>query len=221
MTPSRSASPGPLLAISLALAACGLPDVRPGIDAGTRPEPRGDAGDAGDDAPSDAGTTTPGAMPPVPATVARANATCSNGQLRIVDRAVDGDTVELTITRNGSRVRVRLVGVNTPETYPSDAVQCYGPESTAFTEATMAGETICLTFDPAVTAESNNVDAYGRTLGYVFFGPDFSRFLNAELVWQGYARDFAFTPGAVYANYFRTLESGAYTAGRGLWSACR
>ena len=49
-----------------------------------------------------------------------------------VSRVIDGDTVELLI--DGSLVKVRLIGVDTPETvHPSKPVERYGKEASAFT----------------------------------------------------------------------------------------
>ena len=84
----------------------------------------------------------------------------------------------------------------------------------------MADQEVCLTYDPAVTAQSDNVDMYGRTLGYIFFGEGFSRFLNAELLSNGYAEDYPFTKGAVFAGYFAELEAQAKAADVGRWKAC-
>ena len=45
---------------------------------------------------------------------------------------VDGDTIDVAI--GGHRERVRLIGIDTPETKkPDEPVQCYGPEATNFT----------------------------------------------------------------------------------------
>ena len=47
---------------------------------------------------------------------------------------VDGDTIDVNI--KGHRERVRLIGIDTPETKkPNTPVQCYGPEATKFTKS--------------------------------------------------------------------------------------
>lgn len=190
-------------------------------------EAGGDAGGGGADAGQAAvDTSEPSNMPAVPNTVSKADATCSNGRRLFVHTAVDGDTLQLSNYVNGQRERVRMVGINTPESVSSGPIECYGPESSAYTHAAMPGQWICLTYDPAVTDDSNNIDPYGRTLGYIFYGKnaqgvdDYHRFYNAELVFKGYARDYPFTRGAVYASYFKSLKNAAYDAHRGLWDAC-
>lgn len=189
-----------------------------------------DAG-GGDDAP-DAGSTDenpdagrppsepPVGMPTPPHTVARPDATCSNGRRVIVKRAVDGDTVDLTITTNGRNERVRLIDVNTPESFPVEEKECFGDLASAHTHATLDGERVCLTYDPAVTAQSNNVDPFGRTLAYLWFGEDYRRFYNAELLHLGYARTMFVTRNTVYESYLRGLANEAKRDRRGLWGVC-
>lgn len=142
-----------------------------------------------------------------------ADADCSTGRLLTVSYAVDGDTLEVQ-----NDERIRLVGIDTPEVYGD--VECYGPEASAQTKLLVNGVDICLTYDPAVTEQSNNIDAYGRTLGYVYFGEGFSRFLNAELVENGYANDYPFTDGAVFEDYFWKLEDFAQRHELGMWGVC-
>ena len=53
---------------------------------------------------------------------------CSNSQILICARVIDGDTIVLS---NGEKVR--LIGVNTPETkHPQKPVEYYGKEATGF-----------------------------------------------------------------------------------------
>lgn len=208
-----------LAVLSLALACARAPEGPSAVDAGVVEVDAGvDAGPAVDAGPPDAGSVRSD-VPAPPAVSSVADAACSNGRLLQVYQAVDGDTLSLTNRLPSGRFEhVRLVGVDTPESIFQ--VECYGPEAAHRTTAVIDGQWICLTYDPAVTAQSNNIDAYDRTLGYVFFGADHARFLNAELVWDGYANDYPFTNGAVFEDYFMQLEGDAYRAQRGMWSAC-
>ena len=53
----------------------------------------------------------------------------THGDFEVVQRAVDGDTLLLA-----SGERVRLIGVDTPETrHPNKPVQYFGKEASAFT----------------------------------------------------------------------------------------
>ena len=50
-----------------------------------------------------------------------------------VKKVVDGDTIDIAI--RGKTERVRLIGINTPETkHPTKGVACFGPEASAYTE---------------------------------------------------------------------------------------
>src|SRR4051812_19284592 len=60
-----------------------------------------------------------------------------------VARVIDGDTIQLD---GGDRVR--LVGVDTPETvHPRKPIERFGKEASAFTKKQLEGEKVLLVFD--------------------------------------------------------------------------
>src|SRR3954453_7431923 len=78
-------------------------------------------------------------------------------------RVVDGDTIDIRDDVRG-RLRVRLLGIDTPETKkPGYTVGCWGPEATQFAESTMTGQRVALEPDPT----QDRTDRYGRTLAYL------------------------------------------------------
>ena len=92
-------------------------------------------------------------------------------------RAVDGDTIIVNIA--GVKERVRLIGVDTPETkHPRKPVQHFGKEAYNFTWRMAEGKKVRLEFD------QNQRDKYKRLLAYVYL--EDGTFLNAEIVKQGY-----------------------------------
>jgi micrococcal nuclease len=129
----------------------------------------------------------------------------SSASAQLVTRVVDGDT--LVVSGVGT---VRLIGVDTPETVdPRQPVQFFGKEASEFTRRMAQGQVVRLEFDHQRT------DKYQRTLAYVYL-PD-GRFLNAEIVKQGYGHAYVQYPFE-YLDQFRGYEREAREAGRGLWS---
>jgi len=58
-------------------------------------------------------------------------------------RVIDGDTIEL-----GNREKVRLIGVDTPETkHPNKPVEYFGKEASAFTKKMVEGKPVRLEYD--------------------------------------------------------------------------
>ena len=126
----------------------------------------------------------------------------------ICSRAVDGDTIIVNI--DGKKERVRLIGVDTPETkHPKKPVEYYGKEASAFTKQRVEGKKVRLEYD------QQRRDKYGRLLAYVYL--EDATFLNAEIIKQGYG--FAYTRFPFkYLDDFREYEKEARENKRGLWS---
>lgn len=124
----------------------------------------------------------------------------------IVSRVVDGDTFVLA-----SGERVRLIGIDTPETvHPNKGVEAYGREASAFTKSLLAGKRVRLEFDVEPR------DRYGRLLAYVYLSD--GTFVNAELVKRGFAQASTYPPNVKHAATFRELQREAREARRGLWA---
>lgn len=125
-----------------------------------------------------------------------------------VRRVVDGDTLLLA-----NRARVRLMGVDTPETVKPDwPVEPFGPEAAEFTRRFIdtSGGVVRLEFD------RQRKDKYGRFLAYVFDG---RRMLNEELIRAGLAKaETGFRYAASRKTRFRRAEDEARAARRGIWS---
>ena len=123
-----------------------------------------------------------------------------------VERVVDGDTI--VVEGVG---RVRLIGVDTPETVsPGRPVEFFGREASAFTKRLLEGRRVRLEYDREPT------DRYGRILAYVHLSN--GTFANAEIIRRGYGHAYTRFPFR-YLDRFRQLEREARTAGRGLWGA--
>lgn len=112
----------------------------------------------------------------------------------------DGDTI--TVMHDGSGVKIRLYGVDTPESH-----QDFGQKAKRFTSDLVFGKT--------VEVRPVDTDRYGRMVGEVFVG---GGSLNGELVRAGLAW--------VYRQYCKTsqcsewsrFEDDARKDRRGFWS---
>ena len=130
-----------------------------------------------------------------------------------IDYVVDGDTVDVVI--DGREERIRLIGIDTPETKrPDTDIQCYGPEASAFTESLLPVGT-----PVRIERDTVNRDDFGRLLGYVYRADD-GIFVNYELVRQGFAQPLSIEPNTTYRELFVGAASAAEEANVGLWSTC-
>lgn len=126
---------------------------------------------------------------------------------------VDGDTIDALI--DGREERVRLIGIDTPETKrPDTPIECFGPEATAFTESLLPVGTPI-----RIERDTVNRDDFGRLLGYVYRAED-GIFVNYESVRQGYATPLTIEPNDTHAALFVDAARAAEADDVGLWSTC-
>jgi len=123
----------------------------------------------------------------------------------LVVRAIDGDTLLLS---DGERVR--LLGVNTPETkHPTKPVEPFGIEAWEFTRQHVEGRSVRLELD------LEQRDEYGRLLAYVYLD---DWFLNEELIRAGLsAAQTRFDYSDTMKRRFLAAERQARSEHRGLW----
>jgi micrococcal nuclease len=138
----------------------------------------------------------------------------------VVDRIVDGDTIDVLI--GGEVERVRLIGIDTPEVAreafadrPAQATECFGDEASAFTASLLAvGAPVRLERDVVPR------DDFGRLLAYVYRASD-GVFVNYEIVRQGYAQPLTIPPNVTFSEVMVEAARDAEADDAGLWSACR
>ncbi len=137
--------------------------------------------------------------------------TSSPGYHRVL-KVADGDTI--TVDVDGTPERVRLIGVDTPETQdPRKPVQCFGRAATEFVQHLIGDQDVRLERD----AQSDDRDRYDRLLRYVYLPDD--RLVQAEIIKQGYG--FAYTSFPfTKADEFRAYQQQAREQGSGLWNSC-
>ena len=133
----------------------------------------------------------------------------------LVVRVVDGDTV-IGRLPGQSDVRVRIIGVDTPETVkPDTPVACFGEVASTYAKTLLTGRTVRVAYEP-----EDRLDKYGRQLWDIWL-PD-GRFLAGLLVADGLGRAYPFAPNLRYAPLLHSLQAQAKADHRGLWGPpCR
>lgn len=134
---------------------------------------------------------------------------------------VDGDTLDVLI--GSEKVRVRLIGIDTPESSHPDKEENSpeGDQAEAFLSA-------CIPPGTQVYLEKDisDTDRYGRKLYYVWLAMPQEEMslthiqecmLNAKLVREGYAQAMEVPPDTSYSEVFSRLEETARSEQAGLW----
>lgn len=135
-------------------------------------------------------------------------------QAATVVSVIDGDTIRVALS-SGKERSVRLVGIDTPETFP--VLECGGAEATeSLRRLVEVGEKVRLVSDPTQASK----DQYGRLLRYVETKDD-DRDLNRAQVLKGWARLFVFDDNPFKrVKSYREALSKAKKRDRGIWGLC-
>ena len=131
----------------------------------------------------------------------------------LVTRVADGDTLTVRFA-NGTKERIRLLDVDTPETvHPSRPEECFGAQASAFTKR-LTGQRVGI--------EEKGRDRYDRLLAYVWVESDEGpRLWNLRLLEEGLAMYNDYGNPGKYADRSRAAAEKARLGGVGLWSTCR
>jgi micrococcal nuclease len=134
----------------------------------------------------------------------------NKSKLYSIKKIVDGDTFWID-NRTAKGLKVRLIGVNAPESRKTNRkdVEYYGKEAKTYLTKLLSNKRVRLVYDVAPK------DRYGRALAYVYL--EDGTFLNAHLVKNGYASVMTIPPNVKYADYFVKLQREARLNNRGLW----
>ncbi len=126
-----------------------------------------------------------------------------------VIRVVDGDTIIVNI--DGVDERVRLIGVDTPESVHPDAARNveYGEIASDFTREHLEGENVSLEYDV------QERDRYGRILAYVYLEGEM---FNKILLGKGHAKVATYPPNVKYVDDFTAIQKQAQKDMKGVWA---
>lgn len=128
-----------------------------------------------------------------------------------VVRVVDGDTIVVRI--NDVDEKIRLIGVNTPETVdPRKTVECFGKEASSFSKQLLENKFVRLERDTT----QDDRDKYKRLLRYVYLEDE--TLFNKELISAGYAYEYTYKIPYTHQAEFKSAQHDAEQNKRGLWA---
>jgi micrococcal nuclease len=126
------------------------------------------------------------------------------GNTARVVRVNDGDTV--TVSLNGSREKIRLIGIDAPEIGQGS----WGERAKRHLE-----DILHPLRNVYVEYDVERRDKYGRLLAYIRTTE--GRLVNAEMVRDGYAVLFTFPPNVTHVDEFTSAQRQARERKRGIW----
>ena len=132
----------------------------------------------------------------------------NNGEYQVT-RVVDGDTIE--VNYNGTEEKVRLIGIDTPESVHPDEEKNskYGEQASEYTKQLLEGKTVKLEFDV------EERDSYGRLLAYVYVD---DIMVNKKLLEEGLAQIATYPPNVKYVDEFTKIQEEARENKKGFWA---
>lgn len=116
-------------------------------------------------------------------------------------RVVDGDTI--VVDFNGVEEKVRMIGIDTPESVHPDSEKntAEGFTASAYTKTALEGKYVTLEFDV------QQRDQYGRLLAYVYLN---GVMFNKTLLETGYAVISTYPPNVKYVDEFKEIYNRVY-----------
>lgn len=134
-----------------------------------------------------------------------------------LEKIVDGDTLWVT-DKNGNKLKVRLIGIDTPESVHTDEEKntVWGTYASDHTKKILEEtQTVYLEYD------ENTLDRFERTLAYVWISSDTSdldNMLNYIILKDGYAMAKVYEPNVKYEAVFDRICDNSINNKIGLWN---
>ena len=128
-----------------------------------------------------------------------------------VVRVIDGDTIDVQETAQSPVIRVRYIGIDTPEPYAHGTPDCGSVAASTRNRELVENKTVEIVPGP------DGYDKYHRVLAYVYVD---DVFVNETLIREGYATVMMIKPNTAYKSSFTTLFKKAQTDKLGIWSIC-
>jgi micrococcal nuclease len=128
-----------------------------------------------------------------------------------VKKVVDGDTI-VVLDSMGEEFKVRLIGVNTPETVdPRKKVECFGKEASIFLKNMLDKKTVKMSVDLSQGLK----DKYGRLLRYVYVD---NILVNKKIIEDGYGYEYTYKTPYQFQKEFKSAQTFAKENKLGLWA---
>jgi micrococcal nuclease len=126
-----------------------------------------------------------------------------NSQQNRVTRIIDGDTIEIS----GNKRHVRLIGIDTAE-----VGECYRDQSSKMTAGLLLGQQV------KVETDINEMDNFGRVLGYVYTAD--GTMVNRKLLEAGAGEFFYDSVNVKYQKELIAAAENARANEVGFWKTC-
>ncbi len=136
-----------------------------------------------------------------------------NSTYRRVASVIDGDTLTVYYGVGGKKEKVRLLGIDAPETSPASKAECYSSQATQQLKKLAFNNFVLLKKDKL---QKEDRDKYGRLLRYVILFDNTSA--NEEMIKGGYAKAYPVLTTTV--EKYKGLEAGAKSKKLGMWGEC-
>jgi micrococcal nuclease len=108
-------------------------------------------------------------------------------------------------------VRVRYIGIDTPEPFATKVPECGSEDATARNRELVSGQQV------KIIPGMDPYDTHDRLLAYVYVG---DIFVNQTLIAEGYATVMMLKPNTQYQAEFTNLYKKARQENRGIWAGC-
>jgi micrococcal nuclease len=123
----------------------------------------------------------------------------------------DGDTLFIEPDDGSGELKVRLIGIDTPEV--GENAECYGEEAASLLRSLLPeGAAIY------ALADRDEFDQFGRSLLYIY-APD-GELVNLTMIEEGAAEAVVIGSNDLYADQLFDAEDAARSAGLGMWGQC-
>ncbi|MCG6568612.1 nuclease [Tessaracoccus sp. ZS01] len=126
------------------------------------------------------------------------------GDLVPVAGVIDGDTIDVLI--DGERTRIRVIGIDTPE-----RGDCGYQEAASAMQSLVQSRDVRIEFDPT----QGDTDRYDRLLRHVFTAEGAN--VAEEIIARGLGREYTYADPYAYVADHLAAQAGAQEQGLGVW----